>query len=125
MIPLGSCTMKLNSTTEMMVCSFKPRCWEPPGHYLCTPEPGRPGCVISIEKGVKPVNATSAEKRLGRKRSFPLYISHRRGLTKLAGGDFFEPASKDWSQSVKPFEPYETTNLECNNVAFLNGFFFV
>ena len=27
-----------------------PRCWEPPGHYLCTPEPGSPGCVISIEK---------------------------------------------------------------------------
>ena len=33
----------------------KPRCWEPPGHYLCprSPEPGRPDCVISIQKGVK------------------------------------------------------------------------
>ena len=25
---------------------------KPPGHYLCTPEPGRLGCVISIQKGV-------------------------------------------------------------------------
>ena len=37
--------------------------------------------VMSIGKGVKPVNATSAEKKLLRKRSFPLYISNRRGLT--------------------------------------------
>ena len=56
-------------------------CLEPPGHYLCTPEPGRPGCVISIQKGAKPVDTTSQEKRLVRKWSFPLYISHRRGLT--------------------------------------------
>ena len=62
-------------------CWVKPRCWEPPGRHLCTPQSGRPGCVISIEKGVKPVNATSAEKILVRKRSFPLYISHRRGLS--------------------------------------------
>ena len=53
-----------------------------PGHYLCTTEQGKPGCVISIEQGVKPVDATSAEKKLVRKRSFPLYISHRRGLRK-------------------------------------------
>ena len=44
------------------------------------PEPGRPGCVISIEKGVKPAHATSTEKRLVRKLSFPLYTSHHRGL---------------------------------------------
>ena len=25
---------------------LKPRCWERPVHYLCTLEPGRPGCVI-------------------------------------------------------------------------------
>ena len=25
---------------------------KPLGHYLCAPEPGRLGCVISIEKGV-------------------------------------------------------------------------
>ena len=25
---------------------------KPPGHYLCTHEPGRLGCVISIQKGV-------------------------------------------------------------------------
>ena len=58
-----------------------PRCWEPPGHFLCTPGPGSPGCVISIEKGVKPANATSAEKRMGRKWRFPLYtcISPRMG----------------------------------------------
>ena len=54
---------------------LKPRCWEPPGHYLCTPEAGRPGCVISIEKGVIP-----AEPRVQRKHSLPLYISHRRDL---------------------------------------------
>ena len=59
---------------------LKPQCWEPPGHYLCTPEPSRPGCIISIQIGVKHVNATSAEKRLERKWSFPLYISPRRGL---------------------------------------------
>ena len=29
----------------------------------------------NLQKGVKTVNATSAEKRLARKRSFPLYIS--------------------------------------------------
>ena len=32
---------------------FKPRCWKPLGHYLYTPEPGRLGCVISIQKGMK------------------------------------------------------------------------
>ena len=50
---------------------LKPQCWEPPGHYLCTHELGRLGCVISIQKGV---NITSLEKRLPvvRKRSFPL-----------------------------------------------------
>ena len=32
--------------------SIKPQCWEPPGHYLCTPEPDRLGCVISIQIGV-------------------------------------------------------------------------
>ena len=31
---------------------LKPWCLEPPAHNLCTPEPGRPGCVISIQKGV-------------------------------------------------------------------------
>ena len=31
----------------------KPWCWKPPGHYLCIPEPGRLGCIIPIEKGVK------------------------------------------------------------------------
>ena len=50
---------------------------EPPGHYLCTTEPGWSVCVISIQKDV---NATSAEKRLVRKRNFPLYIHHRREL---------------------------------------------
>ena len=31
---------------------FKARCWKPPGHYLCIPEPVRPDCVIPIEIGV-------------------------------------------------------------------------
>ena len=52
---------------------IKSRCLDPPGNFLCIPEPGRPGCVISLEKGVKPVDATSAEKKLVRKLSFPLY----------------------------------------------------
>ena len=55
------------SAIEPSSVILKARCWEPPGHYLCTPEPGTPGCVISIEKGVKPANATSAERRLERK----------------------------------------------------------
>ena len=43
-------------TTVMSVYSMNIHiCWKPPGHYmyLCTPEPGRLGCVISIQKGVK------------------------------------------------------------------------
>ena len=51
--------------------------FEPPGHYLCSPEPGWSVCVISIQKVA---NATSAEKRLVRKRNFPLYIPHSRDL---------------------------------------------
>ena len=66
--------------TEHGINLLKPRCWEPPGHYLCVPEPGRPGCVIAIVIGVKTVIATSADRRLARKHSFPLYIFHRRGL---------------------------------------------
>ena len=31
---------------------FKPKYLKPPGHYLCTHEPGRLGCIISIQKGV-------------------------------------------------------------------------
>ena len=31
---------------------IKARCWKPPGHYSCSPEPGRPDCVIPIEIGV-------------------------------------------------------------------------
>ena len=46
--------VKNNYLCEILLVSrFKPRCWEPPGHYLCTPEPGRLGCVISIQKGFK------------------------------------------------------------------------
>ena len=44
------------------------------------PGVGRPGCVISVQKGVKTVNAMSAEKRTVRKWSFLLYISHHQGL---------------------------------------------
>ena len=53
----------------------KPRCLEPTAHYLCTPEPGRLGWVISKEKGVTPVNATSAEVT-GEKSSL-LYMERR------------------------------------------------
>ena len=40
-----------------------------------SPEPGRQDCVISLEKGVKPVNTTSTERRLVRKQKFSaLYV---------------------------------------------------
>ena len=38
-----------NETQTTLTGDFKARCWKPPGHYLCIPEPGRPDCVISIE----------------------------------------------------------------------------
>ena len=55
---------------------IKPWCWELHCHYyICTPEPGRLCCVISIiQKGV---NVKSAKKRLVKKGRFLLYISHR------------------------------------------------
>ena len=36
------------------IMRFKPWCVKPPGHNLCTPEPGRPDCVhvISIQRGI-------------------------------------------------------------------------
>ena len=36
----------------VVVAIVKPRCWKLQGHYLCTLEPDRQGCVISIQKGV-------------------------------------------------------------------------
>ena len=42
---------------------IKPRCWEPAGHYLCTPEPGRPGCVISIQNVVNAREETDKETK--------------------------------------------------------------
>ena len=71
---LHSTCLLLAEIFSRSLLQLKARCWEPPGRYLCTPEPGRPGCIISIEKGVKPVDATRAEKRLVRKWSFSLYI---------------------------------------------------
>ena len=53
---------------------LNPRCWEPPGYYLCTPEQGRPGCVISIQKGMKTVNATSREGTGEKTKFSALYI---------------------------------------------------
>ena len=80
--------------SKTSVCLFGCLCWgrsgivllkapvlEPLGHYLCSPEPGWSVCVISIQNGV---NATSAEKRLSRKRNFPLCIPHRRDLKKYS-----------------------------------------
>ena len=40
------------SRTEHSSVILKPRCLKPTGHYLYTPELGRLGCVISIQKGV-------------------------------------------------------------------------
>ena len=76
------------------VCLFCCLCWgrsgivflktpvfEPPGHHLCSPEPGRSVYVISIQKGV---NVTSEEKRLVRKRNSLLCIPHRRDLNQYS-----------------------------------------
>ena len=43
-------TREIGKNTKIHL--FKARCWEPPGHFQCTPGPGRLGCVISIEIGV-------------------------------------------------------------------------
>ena len=65
-IKVDKCILKIPFRTLLpLQQSVKPRCWERPGHYLCTPEPGRPGCVISVEKGVKPVNEGREETRRG------------------------------------------------------------
>ena len=56
----GACIEKMhlhlkitkNIYKDIIQCTcdiVKARCWKPPGRYLCTPEPGRPDCVISIE----------------------------------------------------------------------------
>ena len=39
-----------NGPVSDMDGHIKPRCWEPPGHYLSTPESGRPGFVVPIER---------------------------------------------------------------------------
>ena len=62
---------------------FEPMFWELPSHYLSTHKPGRPGCIISMQKGVK---AKSTGKRLVRKRSFPLYIFPSPGFKYLFQG---------------------------------------
>ena len=69
-----------NCTLHTVWLPLKPRCWEPPGPYLCTPEPDIPGCVISIQKSVKPVNATSAERRPVRKRGVFPFIYPTAGI---------------------------------------------
>ena len=86
---------------------LKPRCWELPGHYLCIPEPGRPGCVISIQKSV---NATSGEKRLVRKQSVLLYISHRQGLK-------LHPCHNFWAIRVRAFIFH--MYIPCDEVFFI------
>ena len=47
--------------------------------YAHRSQADRVAYIISVQKGVKTVNATSAEESLVRKWSFPLCISHRRG----------------------------------------------
>ena len=51
---------------------LKPWRWEPPGHNLSTPEPGRPGCVIFIQKGVK--NCERHKRREEKTEFSALYI---------------------------------------------------
>ena len=45
-------TVQTSSSSGIFSPIFKARCWKPPGHYLCIPEPGRQDCVISIGIGV-------------------------------------------------------------------------
>ena len=49
-----------------------------------------PGRIISIEKGMEPGNDTITERRLVRKRSFSLYISHVRRLRSELESKFLE-----------------------------------
>ena len=48
----GFINRNANMVYIVSLIPFKARCWKPPGHYLCIPEPGRPDCVISIHIGV-------------------------------------------------------------------------
>ena len=68
---------------------LKPLCWKPPGHYLCTPEPGRLGCVIYIEKGV---NSDAYPVAISQKvtKIYPSpFIVPRRGLKMIQMKVFF------------------------------------
>ena len=44
--------LKFGAIFSFIYASVKPRCCKPYGHYPCTPELGRLGCVISIKIGV-------------------------------------------------------------------------
>ena len=51
--------MKANEIANALL---NPGVDKPPGHYLCTPEPGRLRCVISTPKGVNGVMSQSVIK---------------------------------------------------------------
>ena len=70
----GQCAYNLLHTKTIL----KARCWKPPGHYQCIPEPGRPDCVISIEIGVNG-------------EAYPVAISPK--VTKNIPVSFYSPTS--------------------------------
>ena len=60
---------------ETKVVVLNPGVKKPPGYYLCTPESGRLGCVISIEKRCATCERHERREDTGEKTKFPaLYI---------------------------------------------------
>ena len=66
-----------STCTCMCKSHFKPRCLKPPGLYLCTPEPGRPGCVIFIRNGVNgDVNPVAISQKVTKNLPVSFFLSH-------------------------------------------------
>ena len=100
----------------MSSLSVKPRYLKPAGYYLCTPEPGRLGYVISMQKGV---NTTTAEKRLMRKQRTPLYIPHYRPLS------FLQVMFEHKMLEIHSFPHFPLTCFDILSWKFANDFVFI
>ena len=80
------------NTTYMyiLLLIFKPGCWEPPGHYLCTLESERLGCIISIQKGVND-------------NAYPVTVSQK--VTKILPVSFYSPTPGfKWKRFIRDLE---------------------